>query len=154
MKMFRFGKTSGLVRAASLVASLVILSANTLANEPCSATQSQKADAAIDTLHSWNSLYKWYRLYVQCDDGSMAEGVSEAVVRNFIDRWGMLPELSQLAAKSTGFRSFVLKHIDETLNLDDVKKIQANASMRCPPKLHSLCESIKKQADNKLGAKG
>ena len=154
MKMFRFGTTAGLVRAAFLIASLVILSANAFASEhPCSATQGQKADAAVDTLHSWNSLYEWYSLYVQCDDGGAAEAVSEAVARNLVDRWGTLPELSQLTVKSPKFRSFVLKHIDETLNMDDVRKIQANASLHCPSKLRPLCDSIKAQAE-KQGAKG
>jgi len=114
-------------------------------NRVCNPAQSQRADAAVDTVHSWDSLYKWYRSYVQCDDGSAAEGVSEAVARNLVDRWKSLRRFSQLAKSDPRFRAFVFKHIDTTLNENDLKKIHSNASTRCPVGLRSLCDSIRKQ---------
>ena len=113
---------------------------------PCTQQDAQRADQAVDKLSSWIRIYDWYKRYRQCDDGGPAEGVSEAVARNLVDRWETLPQLAELARDDAGFRRFVLKHVDETLNGDDLKKISANAVNRCPANLHSLCRELKMQA--------
>ena len=98
------------------------------------------------SLNSWDRIHDWYKNYRQCDDGGPAEGVSEAVARNLVDRWETLPRLGELA-KDSGFERFVLKHVDQTLNGDDLKKISTNAAKRCPVDLRSLCRALKSQAD-------
>ncbi len=110
---------------------------------PCRQQDAQRADQAVDTLNSWNRLYDWYKRYRQCDDGAPAEGVSEAVARNLVDRWDTLPRLAELARDDAGFRRFVPRHVDETLGGDDLKEISANAVNRCPVNLHSLCRELK-----------
>ncbi len=110
---------------------------------PCTQQDAQRADQAADKLNSWNRIYDWYKKYRQCDDGGPSEVVSEAVARNLVDRWETLPRLAGLARDDTGFRRFVLKHVDETLNEDDLKKISANAVNRCPTNLHMLCRELK-----------
>jgi hypothetical protein len=129
--------------AAVWVACSVVARAQT---HPCTEQQSQQASEAVDTLNSWDRIHHWYIKYRQCDDGGPAEGVSEAVARNLVDRWETLPRLSELA-KDASFRHFVLKHLDETLNADDLKKISANATKRCPASLVALCRELKRQAD-------
>jgi hypothetical protein len=113
---------------------------------PCTQQEAQRADESVDTLNSWDRVYGWYSKYHQCDDGGPSEGVSEAVARNLVDRWETLPRLGELV-KDASFRHFVLKHLDETLNADDLKKISANAAKRCPANLVSLCRELKRQAD-------
>jgi len=112
----------------------------------CSPTEAQRADAAVDQLHSWEALYKWYGTYRQCDDGGIAEGVSEAVARNLVDRWETLPRLAQLGKQSPEFRRFILKHVDETLDDNDLKKIRTSAATKCPSGLRALCDNLMKQA--------
>jgi hypothetical protein len=135
--MWRWGAT-----ALCLGSSVAVLAQA----HPCTQQDAQRADQAVDTLNSWNRIYDWYKRYRQCDDGGPAEGVSEAVARNF-DRWETLPRLAELAKNDAGFRRFVLKHVDETLNGDDLKKISANTVNRCPANLHSLCRELKMQAE-------
>jgi hypothetical protein len=115
-------------------------------SQRCTQQMAKRADEAVDTLNSWDRVYDWYRKYQPCDDGGPSEGVSEAVARNLVDRWETLPRLGELA-KDTPFRHFVLKHLDETLNADDLKKISANAAKRCPSGLVSLCRELRKQSD-------
>jgi hypothetical protein len=115
-------------------------------SRPCTQEEAQRADQAVDTLNSWDRIHDWYGKFRQCDEGGQAEGVSEAVARNLVDRWETLPQLGELA-KDAGFRRFVLKHIDETLNAEDLKKIGANAAKRCPADLRSLCRELKRQTE-------
>ena len=115
-------------------------------SHPCTQKEAQQADEAVDSLNSWDRIHDWYRKYHQCDEGGQAEGVSEAVARNLVDRWTTLNRLGELAEEA-GFRRFVLKHLDETLNADDLKKIGINATKRCPAGLSSLCRSLKIRTD-------
>lgn len=129
------------------VALLVAFTVTVLGQERlCTQAVLQRADMAVDTLNSWDRIYDWYKKLRNCDQGAPAEGVSEAVARNLVDRWETLPRLGELA-KNVGFRHFVLKHLDATLNADDLKKISTNATERCPTNLHSLCHGLRVRAD-------
>lgn len=142
----RFGKRSNVVSTALLTACFTVPSIVVYASEhPCSATQSQYADAAVDKIHSWDGVHEWYKLYRQCDDGGPSEGISEAVARNLVDRWESLGRLAQLAKNDPRFGAFVLQHIDATLNENDLRKIDSNAATRCPTGLVSLCDRIRKK---------
>lgn len=72
--------------------------------------------------------------------------MSEAVARNLMDRWERLSRLGELI-KDAGFRRFILKHVDATLNADDLKKIGLNAEKRCPTNLRALCRELKIRAE-------
>jgi hypothetical protein len=113
----------------------------------CSDTEAMRAESEAVALRSWDDLFGSYRRYRHCDDGAIAEGYSEAVARILVDHWNTLPRLAGLTSKDTVFRRFVLQHIEETLNLEDVKSIRANAGKRCPRGLPDLCRDIRKQAE-------
>lgn len=111
----------------------------------CSASQAEAADAAVDTLNNWKAVADFRAKFAQCDDGSIAEGSSEAVARLLVDHWDTLPELSRLITKTPALRLFVLRHINSTLDTSDLEKIRQNAT-NCPSGVHSLCKSIAKAA--------
>jgi hypothetical protein len=89
------------------------------------------SDEAV-LLRSWATFYRSYKSYRQCDDAVIGESNSESVARILVDRWGSLPELAHLAGADDEFRSFVIKHVDATLNMDDVEKIKKNTETQCP----------------------
>ncbi|MFK2890506.1 hypothetical protein ISS98_05150 [Dyella flagellata] len=111
----------------------------------CTATQAEAADAAVDTLNSWAAVDAFRVKFKQCDDGSIAEGSSEAVARLLVDHWDTLHQLSPLIAKTPALRSFVLWHINSTLDTGDLDKIKQNAG-HCPNGMQALCKSIAKAA--------
>lgn len=109
----------------------------------CTTAQAQAADAAVDTLNSWESVAAFRTKFGQCDDGSIAEGSSEAVARLLVDHWDTLPALSRLITKTPALRTFVLRHINSTLDTGDLEKVKQNAA-HCPSSVQSLCKSIAK----------
>lgn len=111
----------------------------------CNASQAEAADAAVDTLNSWKAVAAFRAKFAQCDDGSIAEGSSEAVGRLLVDHWDTLPELSRLIEKTPALRPFVLRHINSTLDTGDLEKIKQNAA-NCPSGVQSLCKCIAKAA--------
>ena len=97
----------------------------------CTEGEGLSAQEAV-TLHSWDALYKSYMSSRLGDDGAIGEGYSESVARILSDHWNTLPRLSQLAGKDADFRAFVIRHLDATLNMDDVEKIKKSAKTQCP----------------------
>ena len=114
---------------------------------PCSDSDARRAAAETDTIRDWGALYKSYRLYHACDDGGIAEGYSEATARILVDHWNTLPRLAYHAKRDPNFWRFVLKHVDETLDVSDVEKIRANTKEKCPTGLRVLCDELAKKAD-------
>jgi hypothetical protein len=117
---------------------------------PCTHAEELRADKEAGTLRSWDSLYRSYKLYRQCDDGSIAEGYSESVVRILADHWSTLSRLATLSRRDARFRRFVLGHVDATTNPDDLKKIRVKANTQCPPRLGAICADLAKEADAAL----
>ena len=117
---------------------------------PCTVAEGSRALYETVMLRSWDALYRSYKEFGHCDDGAIAEGYSESVARILADHWNTLPRLAELAGKDAGFRTFVIKHLDATLNTDDLERIKKNATTRCPSALGKTCKDLAKQADDAL----
>ena len=117
---------------------------------PCTITEGRRALDEADTFRGWDALYRSYKKVGHCDDGAIGEGYSESVARILADHWGSLPRFDQLAGKDAAFREFVIRHLDATLNTDDVERIRNMATTHCPPGLRKTCIELAKQADDAL----
>jgi hypothetical protein len=135
-----------------LAAIFLLLGVSTAAAQQshCSAAEEQRAEMQADTPRSWETLYKSYKQYGKCDDGAVSEGYSESVARILVDHWSTLPRMARLAAQDTRFRRFVLAHVNATLDLNDLKKIRADAKTRCPSQPGAICADLTKEADAAL----
>lgn len=114
--------------------------------QQCSAHQAERAQAAVDHLDSWRGLEAARRRFGQCDDGAIAEGFSEAVARLLVDRWMTLGELLSLTRHNAQLKTFVLKHIDSTLDTDDLARIEELARLKCPATQQATCREIARAA--------
>lgn len=126
---------------------LILSGAYAPAAPGCPTDTARRAESQADRLRSWNALYNSFESYRQCDDGAIAEGYSESVARILVDHWNTLADFARLQAGNAGFRAFVLRHIDATLDNDDLYKIRRKASAECPVGLGKLCADVKKQAN-------
>ena len=105
-----------------------------------------KADSALGKLKTWSDLRLWYENYPGWDDGYLAEGLSDFVVVTLAKRWNTLPSLQTEIRKNSGFRHFVLKHIDATTDESDVRTTLNNARRKCPGSSVPLCRGIEMKA--------
>jgi len=113
---------------------------------PCTYEQSIRGENEADRLRSWDSVYRWYKLYARCENAAAQEGVSESITRLLVDRWASIKAFDGLARAHPGFRRFALGGINTTLNMKDVTQIEAQAKSRCPAALHELCKAIESAA--------
>lgn len=130
------------VKPLCIVLAFVLVGACGAHAKTCSPEDAEAADAAVDNLDSWMKIASVFKKYRHCDDGSIAEGNSEAVARLLVDQWPTLPVLATLGKHDPAFKRFVLHHVDSTLDSDDLGKISALASSQCPTGAASLCSEL------------
>lgn len=134
----------------TIVAVITLAAAGYAQDRACTDAEGRRALDEAVMLRNWDALYRSYKAYRHCDDGAIGEGYSESVARTLVDHWNTLGELDRLAKKDTQFRHFVIRHLDSTLDLNDVETVKKNAQAQCPMALRSLCRDLSRQADAAL----
>lgn len=108
------------------------------------------ADAAVSKIHDWPGVNSFYSHFRQCDDGSISEGVSATVVSFLAHRWGTFDQLEKITDKDKTFESWLLNHIDTTVDDRDLEIIVKNATDKCPGSDGKFCEKIGSAAKQAL----
>ncbi len=88
---------------------------------------------------SWQALHEHYERYRSCDDGAIAEGYSDAVVRLLANQWERLGDLEKLAQQDPEFERWVLRHIDATTSTEALERAWRNAHDACPRSRRDAC---------------
>lgn len=89
----------------------------------CSFSDERKAEEHIDNIKSWQGVYALYVKYPECDDGAIAYGASDAIVKLFLKK----PNAFESYRVKGNFEAFVLSHINETMILEEGKLLQKMA---------------------------
>lgn len=129
------------MKVVLIVLSLALISGTTHAKR-CTERYAEAADLTVDNLDSWEAIQKNYVAYAQCDDGSIAEGNSEAIARMLVDQWPENVKLQSLINQDSGFEKYVVRHINSTLNTDDLSQIIMLSSESCPAENKALCSKL------------
>lgn len=111
----------------------------------CTHDDAIKAETEASSLKTWGAVFSSYKRYQQCDDGAIAEGYSASVAYLLASRWTDTGTLVKLSNANPDFRRFVIKHVDETMNMDQGKSIKKNAATSCPAKAKKLCIAIQQR---------
>jgi hypothetical protein len=112
------------------------------ADKICTKEAAIKAENDTDTLTNWERVYRSFKRYGHCDDGAISEGYSDKICRLLAYDWEHISGLKKLAQKDKKFTVFVIRHIDDTVKVKDIKKIFANSIESCPAGNEALCKSI------------
>lgn len=131
-----------------LLACLLAAPANAKPQDHCEEKQSQWFHQAHPK--TWIALHNLFREFGDCDDGAIAEGFSEDVAQLFLKEWMHLDVLNTLIASDVPFKKFVLRHIDATLDQDELNGIAENAKSHCPLWGAQLCRSVGTAAQRSL----
>ncbi len=93
-------------------------------------------------MKSWERVYSSYKKYHHCDDGAISEGYSDKICNLMAHNWQHIDVLNKIIVKDKKFSIFVMNHIDDTVDVNEVRKIFINSSENCPPGSVALCKSI------------
>lgn len=115
----------------------------------CTKEEAQEAESVVAIAKSWKQSHQQFDRYAHCDDGATAEGFSESVSLLLAEHWGEIGQLGAILKSDLAFRKFVIRHIDETIPAERLKRIAKNAGKRCPQNLKKLCRDIEVAASQK-----
>lgn len=115
---------------------------NIQAEEHCSQSAFDKADAMLSSLSSWQAVDKFFTQHKDCDVGYLREGTDEKIVRLLVDKWGQLNALSALVKRKPALGDYVADHISETLGDTDVEKVRDYAASNCQIEDKALCKKL------------
>ena len=129
---------------ATLLVSLFIgtAAAQPGGNQSCVGNQGFLAEGIVDHLDSWKKVHHAFKDFSKCDDGGVAEGLSEAVVHLLAHDWQHVSELQRLIHVDQNFEGFVLKHIDATTDDSDLRTIERLSASKCPMHGEALCAKV------------
>ncbi len=130
------------MRIASIVTTVALLWMPLAHGKTCSQRDANAADAMVDRPDSWAQVDLAYTKYRHCDDGAIAEGNSEAIARLLVDQWQTLPQLDALIKRNPPLKAFVLRHVDTTLDTNDLNKIKQLSTASCPAGMGALCRAL------------
>lgn len=94
------------------------------------------------TPKTWKDFHTIFTRFAHCDDGAIAEGVSDSVGRLLAGRDGRLRELQAFCARDRSFEQFVVRHADETLSEDVIVQALMNVRKSCSPARGDLCQGL------------
>jgi hypothetical protein len=116
----------------------------------CSYDTYRRADDSFDYVHvGWPALLKHRRTFAACDDGGLAEGYSDAIVRLLAHRWDQFGTFVAISKRHPEFQRWAIQHIDATTSDDDLKKVELNAgSCINNRKTRVLCKAIQEAAES------
>jgi hypothetical protein len=130
-----------------LILSIIVICWNASAQErPCSKAEAIEAESSVSRLNNWEDIYKSFKRFQHCDDGAIAEGYSDSVVRMIAYRWSRLDALIKFASSDRDFYTFVLRHIDATTDKSEIEKVIINSSKHCPESASAMCSAIEETA--------
>jgi hypothetical protein len=116
--------------------------AQTAPKRSCNVEDSKSAFDAVDKLENWEAVGRFYKTYLPCDDGGIAEGVSDAITKLLASKWSDFWPMQANAKGDQQFQKFVLKHIDATVPVETLQAINRNARQRCPKGSSEICKKI------------
>jgi hypothetical protein len=108
----------------------------------CTREQAKQAEQSIDSVTSWKEAYTFFNQYGHCDDGGIAEGISDKVAILLTKHWEKFDEFVKYSRRSSSFERFVLKHIDTLMSPHQAKVVVENVKTRCPSDAEKVCEKV------------
>lgn len=134
-------KTLNFQFKVSLLFSFLLVGFSVKAQE-CSINKQQFAEKSVGSLPSWIAVNSAYKKFGACDDGSIGEGFSESITYLLSDHWENLKPLILLIKKDKGFEKFFYAHIDSSVPIERLRKIQKHSEDKCPNLQNNLCKKI------------
>jgi len=131
-----------ILRTVSLMLLTAVLFSPEAWGRDCTREAAIAAESVPYYIESWHKMREAFDHFGYCEDGSIAEAFSDAIVRLFASHWERLPEFASESRNAPAFKAFVLRHIDATAAAKDLNHVQFLATRKCPIGSSALCGQI------------
>jgi hypothetical protein len=100
---------------------------------------------AAEDPRAWQDFERLVAKLAACDDGWIAEMLSETTIKMLMHRWDGAPAYLDGTA-APWFREFVVRHVDATLAMEDLAVVERNAARRCKQAHRVFCTRVAQAA--------
>lgn len=111
------------------------------AGNTCPLQLGNEAEIQMDDIRSWDDFYGFFQKYKNCDDGGIAEGLSDKAATILTKKWSSINRL-EILTRNKEFESFVLHHVNVLMSPEQADTISKFAHRECPANYSSLCLKI------------
>jgi hypothetical protein len=101
-----------------------------------------EAESAAASIRSLGQLREAFYKYSHCDDGSVAEGFSEASTSIIASQWEDVRRIDAELGFDMRLREFLIRHIDATTPLDRLDEIKGLSGRSCPNGSEIFCADV------------
>ena len=108
----------------------------------------KEADELVTNAQNWDQMLMFFNKYSSCDDGYIAEGVSDKIVK-LLGEQGF-DKILDITKKNPQIIDFIVRHIDETTDYDELRKVYNQAKDHCPKTMVKTCNLICSKIDDML----
>jgi hypothetical protein len=115
----------------------------------CTREEAISAEDIAVRLTNWKETHSAFERFSHCDDGAIAEGFTDSIVHLLTKHWKTLHQAAAIERKDPAFRDFILRHINDTADSSDLKRVAHLARTQCPRRQNSLCAAILYAASGK-----
>ena len=110
-------------------------------DKPCSKSDAQKAQKALDHVASWPQLHKAFRDFGHCDSGDLDDAFTDTMLRLMVE-WRDVEGLAGPMAKDPQYKAFIERHLLSPMAKPDHPSVYSRAKASCPPGLDAFCAEI------------
>jgi hypothetical protein len=122
----------------------LLLIGGSVSAKQCTRLDANQADAVLDYLDSWKNVHLAYTQYLRCEVNlGIFEGFSNAVSHLLQNDWARVGELSAIIRSDAHFETFVLRHVDETIEDEDRRRLDEFARDHCVPEAVPFCAKLR-----------
>ncbi|MGU3340959.1 hypothetical protein ACLBXJ_23350 [Methylobacterium mesophilicum] len=143
-------KVDAYVLYAVVFAAGLFFSAPLAIAKSCDEKMTEEASRGLQSKLDWSALHRYYLRFLACDDGGIADDVTEHVVNMLHAHWGELGKLAIETSSDANFEKYILSHIDSTADTKQLRRVQDLSSKECAVNLKALCKKIAVAAKSAL----
>lgn len=96
----------------------------------------------LRNVQSWDGFHSSFERFRGCDKARISEEFSYTIGRLLARHWDHVEELIRLAEEDKGFKTFILRHIDENIPDEEGQLIERNCRRHSPAGGEWLCKAV------------
>lgn len=140
-----------LARPTFIICANIFFIGSAFANQNCPAAKYiQAEETLISARNTLDALYQHFQIFGACDDGELAEGYSDAVAQILGQKWGQFENFPATLTSNPEFKFWILKHIDSSASVQDLKKIIVNSDKCIRDRVDTLCGPVRTAAEKSV----
>lgn len=150
--LFSFAENESAMQIFIPFFTFLFLSAGVYAAGCSTVEEMDTADTVASSVKDWSDINSFFHKFKECDDGYIAEGLSDTIPRMLAENWNTAAQLKAMTDKDKSFDAWILNHVNTTSASKDLELIIKNSNEKCADNAQAFCQKMASAANQALQA--